>query len=127
MIIAGAGKAAHLAGVMAAKSTLPVIGAAAASSRRVGLAAGDRPDAHWGPGGHGGIDGAVNAALLAVAILALSDEDLAASLSRYCSSWPRRRSRAERRDWVERPGSTLAECGSGGLHRPRRAGGLQPG
>jgi 5-(carboxyamino)imidazole ribonucleotide mutase len=29
------------------------------------------------------IDGAVNAALLAVAILALSDDDLAASLGRY--------------------------------------------
>ena len=84
VIIAGAGKAAHLAGVMAAKSTLPVIGvplAASLDGLDSLLATVQMPTGV--PVATVAIDGAVNAALLAVAILALSDEDLAASLSRY--------------------------------------------
>ncbi len=84
VLIAGAGGAAHLAGVLAAASTLPVIG--------VPIAAGDL----------GGIDsmlstvqmprgipvatvavnGARNAGLLAVRILALSDDRVADDLAR---------------------------------------------
>ena len=84
MIIAGAGKAAHLAGVMAAKSTLPVIGvplAASLDGLDSLLATVQMPTGV--PVATVAIDGAVNAALLAVAILALSDDDLAASLVKY--------------------------------------------
>ena len=46
-IIAAAGKAAHLAGALAANTTLPVIGIPVKSSTLDGL------DAHGHPGGHG--------------------------------------------------------------------------
>ncbi len=84
VIIAGAGKAAHLAGVMAAKSTLPVIGvplAASLDGLDSLLATVQMPTGV--PVATVAIDGAVNAALLAVSILALSDDDLAASLVKY--------------------------------------------
>ena len=86
-IIAGAGGAAHLAGVVAAHTTLPVIGVPLASGDLAGL------DALLAtvqmPAGVPvatvaiGKAGARNAALLAVEILALSDDDLRARLDDY--------------------------------------------
>jgi 5-(carboxyamino)imidazole ribonucleotide mutase len=84
VIIAGAGKAAHLAGVMAAKSLLPVIGVpinAALQGMDSLLATVQMPTGI--PVATVAIDGAANAALLAIAILAISDQDLTAKLARY--------------------------------------------
>ena len=84
VIIAGAGKAAHLAGVMAAKSLLPVIGVplnASLDGLDSLLATVQMPTGI--PVATVAIDGANNAALLAVAILALGDEDLTAKLADF--------------------------------------------
>ena len=78
VIIAAAGKAAHLAGVLAAHTTLPVIGIPVKSSTLDGLDAllstVQMPSGI--PVATVAIDGAENAALLAVQMLALSDETL---------------------------------------------------
>ena len=82
VIIAAAGKAAHLAGAMAANTTLPVIGIPCSGGKLDGM------DALLAtvqmPGGIPvatvAIDGAKNAALLAVQILAVSDSGLARKL-----------------------------------------------
>ncbi len=78
VIIAAAGKAAHLAGVLAAHTTLPVIGIPIKSSTLDGLDAllstVQMPKGI--PVATVAIDGAENAALLAVQILAVSDEGL---------------------------------------------------
>ncbi|MCI0424634.1 MAG: 5-(carboxyamino)imidazole ribonucleotide mutase [Actinobacteria bacterium] len=84
VIIAGAGKAAHLAGVMAAKSLLPVIGvplSASLDGMDALLATVQMPTGI--PVATVAIDGAVNAALLAVAILAVGDSDLRQKLAEY--------------------------------------------
>lgn len=84
VIIAGAGKAAHLGGVMAAKSLLPVIGvplAASLDGMDALLATVQMPTGI--PVATVAIDGATNAALLAVAMLAISDEELASKLATY--------------------------------------------
>lgn len=84
VIIAGAGKAAHLAGVMAAKSLLPVIGVpinASLDGIDALLATVQMPTGI--PVATVAIDGSTNAALLAVAILAVSDDDLTARLAEY--------------------------------------------
>ena len=84
VIIAGAGKAAHLAGVMAAKSLLPVIGVpinAALDGIDALLATVQMPTGI--PVATVAIDGATNAALLAVAILAVNDERLREKLASY--------------------------------------------
>ena len=82
VIIAAAGKAAHLAGVLAAHTTLPVIGIPIKSSTLDGLdallATVQMPSGV--PVATVAIDGAENAALLAVHMLALSDESLAQKL-----------------------------------------------
>lgn len=84
-IIAAAGKAAHLAGAMAANTTLPVIGIPVKSSTLDGLdallATVQMPSGM--PVATVAIDGAANAALLAVQILAVSDEELAEKLAAY--------------------------------------------
>ena len=81
-IIAAAGKAAHLAGVLAAHTTLPVIGIPVKSSTLDGLdallATVQMPSGI--PVATVAIDGAENAAILAVQMLALSDESLAKKL-----------------------------------------------
>ena len=81
-IIAAAGKAAHLAGALAAETTLPVIGIPIKSSTLDGLDAllstVQMPSGI--PVATVAIDGADNAAILACQMLALSDEDLAAQL-----------------------------------------------
>ncbi len=84
VIIAGAGKAAHLAGVMAAKSLLPVIGVpinASLDGMDSLLATVQMPTGI--PVATVAIDSANNAALLAVAILAVGDKDLTAKLAAY--------------------------------------------
>lgn len=82
VIIAAAGKAAHLAGVLAAHTTLPVIGIPVKSSTLDGLdallATVQMPSGI--PVATVAIDGADNAAILAAQMLALSDEGLAARL-----------------------------------------------
>ena len=82
VIIAAAGKAAHLAGVLAAHTTLPVIGIPIKSSTLDGLdallATVQMPSGI--PVATVAIDGAANAAILAAQILAVSDEDIARQL-----------------------------------------------
>ena len=82
VIIAAAGKAAHLAGAIAANTTLPVIGVPVKSSTLDGLDAllstVQMPSGM--PVATVAIDGAENAAILAAQMLALTDEGLAARL-----------------------------------------------
>lgn len=86
VIIAGAGAAAHLAGVTAAQTTLPVLGVPIQSALN-GLDS--LLSTVQMPGGIPvgtlaiGKPGATNAALLAVAILALSRPELAAKLDQF--------------------------------------------
>ncbi len=83
VIIAAAGKAAHLAGSLAAQTTLPVIGVPVKSSTLDGLDA--LLSTVQMPGGIPvatvAIDGAQNAALLAAQMLAISDDALAQKLN----------------------------------------------
>ncbi len=83
VIIAAAGKAAHLAGVLAAHTTLPVIGIPIKSSTLDGLdallATVQMPSGI--PVATVAIDGAKNAAILAAQMLALSDEGVAKKLT----------------------------------------------
>src|SRR6266566_851790 len=87
LIIAGAGASAHLAGVAAAETTLPVIGVPIDSSPLSGFDAllstvqmpPGVPVATMGVGK----SGAVNAGFFAIQILALSDEKLAKKLAEY--------------------------------------------
>ena len=82
VIIAAAGKAAHLGGVLAAHTTLPVIGIPVKSSTLDGLDAllstVQMPSGI--PVATVAIDGAQNAALLAAEMLAIYDDALAARL-----------------------------------------------
>ena len=84
-IIAGAGKAAHLAGALAASTTLPVIGVPIKSSTLDGLDAllstVQMPTGM--PVATVAIDGAANAALLAVQMLAIEDGALAEKYAAY--------------------------------------------
>ena len=81
-IIAAAGMAAHLAGAIAANTTLPVIGIPVKSKNLDGLDAllstVQMPTGI--PVATVAIDGAANAALIAIQILAVSDESLAVKL-----------------------------------------------
>lgn len=85
VIIALAGKAAHLAGAMAAHSLLPVIGVPVSGNDLGGLDAllstAQMPKGV--PVATVAIDGAANAALLAVRILSLADEELKGKLKHY--------------------------------------------
>ena len=82
VIISAAGKAAHLGGVLAAHTTLPIIGVPIKSSTLDGLDAllstVQMPSGV--PVASVAIDGAKNAALLAAEILALGDEGLSKKL-----------------------------------------------
>ena len=82
VIIAAAGKAAHLAGVLAAHTVLPVIGVPIKSSTLDGLDAllSTVQMPKGVPVATVAIDGAANAAILAAQMLALSDGDLAGKL-----------------------------------------------
>ena len=85
VIIAAAGKAAHLAGVLAAYTILPVIGLPIKSSTMDGLdsllSMVQMPKGI--PVATVAIDGAENAALLAVQILSLACDDLKTKLKKY--------------------------------------------
>ena len=82
VIIAAAGKAAHLAGAIAANTTLPVIGIPIRSSTLDGLDAllstVQMPSGV--PVATVAIDGAQNSAILAVQMLAIEDKELAEKL-----------------------------------------------
>ena len=83
VMIAAAGMAAHLAGAVAANTTLPVIGIPCKSNQLDGmdalLSTVQMPSGI--PVATVAIDGAVNAALLSCQILALSDDELAQKLA----------------------------------------------
>jgi 5-(carboxyamino)imidazole ribonucleotide mutase len=84
-IICGAGMAAHLAGVCAAHTTLPVVGVPLSGGALNGV------DALYAtvqmprgiPVATVAIDGSVNAALLVIQMLAITDADLAAKLEEH--------------------------------------------
>ena len=82
-IIAAAGKAAHLAGAIAANTTLPVIGIPIKSSNLDGidalLSTVQMPSGI--PVATVAIDGAVNAALLCIQILSVTEEGLAEKIT----------------------------------------------
>jgi 5-(carboxyamino)imidazole ribonucleotide mutase len=88
VIICGAGKAAHLAGAVAAHATIPVIGVPIAAGGLGGmdalLSTVQMPTGI--PVATVAIDSAANAAYLALSILSLGDPDLAASLAAYRKS-----------------------------------------
>lgn len=85
VIIAAAGKAAHLAGILAACTTLPVIGIPIKASALEGLdallATVQMPTGV--PVATVAIDGAANAAVLAAQIIALTDGELSSALEKY--------------------------------------------
>lgn len=85
IVIAGAGGAAHLPGVIAALTTLPVIGIPVKSKALNGLdsllSIVQMPSGI--PVATMAIDGAKNAALMAVAMMALHDDSLAAQLDAF--------------------------------------------
>ena len=85
VIICGAGKAAHLAGSVAAHTTLPVIGVPIAAGGLGGLDAllstVQMPTGV--PVATVAIDSAANAAYLAAAVLSVSDERIAKALADY--------------------------------------------
>jgi 5-(carboxyamino)imidazole ribonucleotide mutase len=87
--ICGAGMAAHLAGAVAAHTTLPVVGVPLSGGALNGV------DALYAtvqmpkgiPVATVAIDGSQNAALLVVEMLAISDEGLAKRLADYRAQW----------------------------------------
>lgn len=93
VIIAAAGMAAHLAGVCAAHTTLPVIGVPVSGGALNGV------DALYStvqmppgmPVATVAINGAANAALLAIEILAVTDGGLAAKLDEHRATWEAQR------------------------------------
>lgn len=104
VIIAGAGGAAHLAGVIASQTMVPVIGVPLMTGSLAGL------DALYStvqmprgiPVATVAINGAANAALLAVQIMALSDPGLLIKLKEY---------RANLAQEVRNKGNRLCELG----------------
>jgi len=86
-IIAGAGGAAHLPGMLAAKTRVPVLGVPVASKHLQGqdslLSIVQMPKGIPVATFAIGEPGAINAALFAAAMLAVNDPDLAARLDRY--------------------------------------------
>ena len=89
VVIAAAGMAAHLAGVCASKTTLPVIGIPVASGALNGADA-LHSTVMMPPGmpvATVAINGAKKAALLAIQILAVTDEDLQKKLEADRAKW----------------------------------------
>jgi len=88
IVIAGAGKAAHLPGVIASYTTVPVIGVPIKTSDLGGmdslLSIVQMPSGV--PVACVAINGAKNAALLAIGILALADSDINDKLQKYKKS-----------------------------------------
>jgi len=92
VVICAAGMAAHLAGAVAARTTLPVIGVPLSGSALNGV------DALYAtvqmprgfPVATVAIDGAANAALLAAQILAVTDAEVAKNVVAYRESFAKR-------------------------------------
>lgn len=93
VIIAAAGMAAHLAGACAAHTTLPVIGVPLAAGALDGIdslyATVQMPPGM--PVATVAVNGAANAALLAVQILAVEDPALEAKLAEHRATWKAQR------------------------------------
>jgi 5-(carboxyamino)imidazole ribonucleotide mutase len=89
VIICGAGKAAHLAGAVAAHCTVPVIGVPIATGGLGGmdalLSTVQMPTGV--PVATVAVDSAANAAYLAVEILSITEPGLAARLAQYREGW----------------------------------------
>lgn len=91
VLICAAGMAAHLAGAVSAHTTLPVIGVPLSSGAIGGI------DALYStvqmprgiPVATVAVDGAQNAALLAIEILAVTEDELAKRLAEYRAEWDR--------------------------------------
>jgi 5-(carboxyamino)imidazole ribonucleotide mutase len=91
VIICGAGMAAHLAGAVAAQTSLPVIGVPLSGGAIGGI------DALYAtvqmprgvPVATVAVDGSANAAILAVEILAVSDDKLVERLAEFRAAWGR--------------------------------------
>lgn len=101
VIIAGAGMAAALPGVIAASTTLPVIGVPIKGSVLEGIDA-MLSIIQMPPGipvATVGVNGAMNAAILAVEMIALADEPLAGRLEAY---------KANLKDKIEKANKELA-------------------
>jgi len=104
VIIAGAGGAAHLAGVVAAHTVLPVIGLPVKAKSLDGLDS-LLSTVNMPPGipvATVGINAGKNAGLLAIQILAVSDKELAKKLSTY---------KKKMSDEVSAKGDKLSEIG----------------
>ena len=91
-IICGAGMAAHLAGAVAARTTLPVIGVPLSGSALNGVdslyATVQMPKGF--PVATVAIDGAANAAILAAEIIAVGDGEVAERLAAYRAGFAKR-------------------------------------
>ena len=91
-VICGAGMAAHLAGAVAARTTLPVIGVPLSGSALNGVdslyATVQMPRGF--PVATVAIDGAANAAVLAAEIIAVNDKDVAQRLAEYREGFSKR-------------------------------------
>lgn len=99
VIVAAAGLAAHLAGVVAAHTTLPVVAVPIAAGTLGGVDA-LLSSTQMPPGvpiATVGVSGARNAGLLAAAILAVHDDTVAAGLSEYRKRLKKRVSDADAR------------------------------
>jgi 5-(carboxyamino)imidazole ribonucleotide mutase len=120
VIIAGAGGAAHLAGVAAAKTLLPVLGVPIQSRALNGIDS--LLSTVQMPGGIPvgtlaiGHSGAINAALLAAAILANKYPDIRRAIRNYRETQSRAiRAESDPREQAgSRQGSTSASCRSSG-------------
>lgn len=111
VIIAGAGAAAHLPGVVASKVLLPVIGVPFDASPLGGVDA-LHSIVQMPPGipvATVGIDGAENAVLLALHILALSDEDIRKKLEAFRDGWKAKIAEQNRKLYAEIPQAKPAE------------------
>jgi phosphoribosylaminoimidazole carboxylase PurE protein len=105
VLIAGAGRAAHLPGVVAAHTALPVIGVPCLSDHLGGA------DALYSivqmppgvPVATVGIDNAKNAAILAMQILATGDKDYAAKLAEFRAEQSEKG--MEHREWAPGEGA----------------------
>lgn len=99
VIVAGAGLAAHLAGVLAANTTLPVVALPVAVGTLGGvdalLSAVQMPPGV--PIASVGIGGAMNAGLFAAAILAIHDTELAGRLAEFRKARAAKVQQADRR------------------------------
>lgn len=85
VFICGAGMAAHLAGAVAARTILPVIGVPISATNLDGLDAllSTVQMPKGVPVATVAIDGSINAALLAIQMLAMNDEELASKLRNF--------------------------------------------